>query len=364
MLRVHVGHGQHPKNLRQWFPGPEPDPFFEAAVMTAWYGTDWTSVVVEENGHAVRHAFAASPIGDTGLRDVEPIVGYTGPVATAAAPSDFIVEAVRRYSTLCREQGIIAELVRFNPILRNDCILEGISPDLVLSGSKPVVYLAVHKGEADSMAAYPRVTRNMIRTGLRRSSVSVLDKSPEHWAQFLMQYHESFQAGDRGPEWQLTGPRAERLRRSPQFLLFGALQQRTLIASAVAIVHPTTSYYFLAAARRGVECRGASNAIVHQIARTAAVSNAARVGLGGGLSASAGDRLLRFKRSFGGELQPFRVGLFTHDAAAYTGLLRAAEKSSPAARTSPLFLRYRIAPEFAAGRMEPVPGRPSPLAPA
>ena len=69
------------------------------------------------------------------------------------------------------------------------------------------------------------------------------------------------------------------------------------------------------------------------------------------------DSLLDFKSSFGGNLFPFTVGLFTHDGAELGALVRAAERSDPSVAGSPLFLRYRLAPAFSGGRMCPVPIR-------
>ncbi len=89
MLHVHVECGRHPEARRRWFPAPEPDPFFEEDVLSSLYGDAWTSIVIEEDGHALRHAFAASAIGTTGLYDIEPLVGYAGLLATPGARRSF-----------------------------------------------------------------------------------------------------------------------------------------------------------------------------------------------------------------------------------------------------------------------------------
>ncbi len=67
----------------------------------------------------------------------------------------------------------------------------------------------------------------------------------------------------------------DRLRRSRRFVLFGALQREQLVSGAVALVHGTTCYYFLAAGVRDREARrGAGNAVVHEITRAAAGAGA------------------------------------------------------------------------------------------
>jgi hypothetical protein len=355
MLHVQVECGRHPAALRQWFSAPEPDPFFEDDILAALYGDGWTSVVIEEDGHALRHAFSASAIGTTGLLDIEPLLGYAGPLSTPDAPADFIIAALDRYSALCRDNGIVAELVRFNPLLQNHRALDGLSANLVLPASKPVVYLPVQNDEAALMAGYPGATRNMVRAGYRSSTISTLDKTTETWKELRLFYERTLEDTGAEPRWWLALDLWERLYRHQRFVLFGAVQHEQLVSGAIALVHGTTWYYFLAAGVRDPQARrGAGNALLHEMARTAAAAGARRIGLGGGTTASADDSLFTFKRSFGGDVRPFTVGLFTHDRRELTSLIQAAERRDASICASPLFLRYRRAPGFSDGRMIPV----------
>ena len=355
MLHVHVECGRHPEALRRWFAAPEPDPFFEQDVLTSLYGDAWTSIVIEEGGHALRHAFAASAIGTTGLFDIEPLVGYAGLLATPGAPAGFLIAALERYSALCRENGIVGELVRFNPLLQNQRALEGLSGDLVVPEPRLVVYLTVHEDDSTSMFRYPPETRNMIRTAYRSSIVSTLEKTPEVWSRFRRMYADTLEATGAGPEWTLSPDLWQRLRHSRRFAFFGAMQREQLVSGAIALVHGTTCYYFLAARVRDREARrGAGNAVVHEITQTAAAAGASHLGLGGGKTASGADSLFAFKSSFGGLVRPFAYGLFAHDRAELDALRQAAERSNPSISASPLFLRFRLAEIFSEGRMLPV----------
>ena len=358
MLHVHVECGRHPKALRRWFPAPEPDPYFEEDTLAALYGDAWTSIVIEEDGHALRHAFAASAISTTGLFDIEPLVGYAGPLATPGAPTEFLIAALERYSALCREHGIVGELVRFNPLLRNQHALDGLSGDLVLPEPRLVVYVPVHEDDAARLTGYPPETRNMIRTAHRSSTVATLEKTPEIWTRFRHLYTDTLDATGAGPEWTLPPELWERLRHSRRFMLFGALQREQLVSGAIALLHGTTCYYFLAARVRDREARrGAGNAVVHEITAAAAGAGASYVGLGGGKTGSGADSLFAFKSSFGGLVRPFAFGLFAHDRAELDALRQAAERSNPLISASPLFLRFRLAGIFSEGRMLPVPIR-------
>ena len=67
-----------------------------------------------------------------------------------------MIAALDRYSALCRDNGIVAELVRFNPLLQNHRALDGLSADLVLPAPKLVVYLPV---QDDDSAVHVRLSR-------------------------------------------------------------------------------------------------------------------------------------------------------------------------------------------------------------
>jgi len=359
MMTVHVESGRHPAALRHWFPAAEPDPFYDESVLTALYGDGWLSVVIEEDGHALRHAFAASAIGTTGLLDIEPLVGYAGPLATSDAPAEFLSAALKRYSALCRENGIVAELIRFNPLLRNHRPLDGLTPDLVLAEPKPVIYLAIQRERQQQMSGYPRPTRNMVRTGYRSARVAVLDKATSAWSQFERLYDRTLEATTAAAHWQLAPDVWARLRHHPRFALIGAVQEDRLVAGALSLTSSSTWYYFLAAGVREPDARrGVGNAVVHEIGLAAAREGAPWLALGGGTTGSMTDSLFAFKNSFGGEVVPFTVGRFTHDRAEHGALLETAERGNRTVSGSALFLRYRLAPAYAAGRMVPVPIRP------
>ena len=356
MLRVHVERGRHPAALRRWFPAAEPDPFFEEYVLTALYGDCWASVLIEEDGHAWRHAFCASPIGSTGLFDIEPLVGYFGPLTTPNTPSAFLRAALDRYTTLCRNHGIVAELIRFNPLLQNHVAFDGVAAELTLSAPKPVVYLRPQHDDTLRMASYPRATRNMVRAGYRSSDFSNLDKTDHWWRQFRDIVDQTLNATGAAPYWRFSEGLWRRLQQHDRFVLFAARREDRLVAAALALVQERTWYYFVAAGVREPEARrGAGNALVDRIGHAAALNGARHLGLGGGNTGARRDSLFEFKNSFGGDVLGFRVGFFVHDRAEHRTLLQAAERSDPSVVESPLFLRYRLAPAYAEGRMIPAP---------
>jgi hypothetical protein len=229
-----------------------------------------------------------------------------------------------------------------------------VAADLTLAASKPVVYLRPQPDDASRMSNYPRATRNMVRAGYRSSHLSTLEKREDWWPQFRDIVDRTLSASGAAPYWRFSDGLWCRLRQHDRFVLFGARQEERLIAAALALVHDRTWYYFVAAGVREADARrGASNALVDQIGRAAVIQGAGHLGLGGGNTGSRPDSLFEFKNSFGGDVLAFRVGFFVHDRAELRTLLQTAERSDQAVVASPLFLRYRLAPAYAEGRMIP-----------
>ncbi len=347
MLHVHVECGRHPTALRRWFPAPEPDPFFEEDVLASLYGDAWTSIVIEEDGHALRHAFAASAIGTTGLFDIEPLVGYAGLLSTPDAAGGNSDRGAGTLQALCRDNGIVGELVRFNPLLQNHRALDGLSANLVLPASKPVVYLSVQEDEAAVMSSYPPETRNMVRAGYRSSSISTLEKPQRHGGGCGSSTRAPWRPMIRGRNgrWPpISGSGCD----SSALRVFRRRAPEQLVSGAIALVHGRTWYYFLAAGVRDPEARrGAGNALVHEIARTAAAAGARKSGL-----AAAGRHRRRFvvhvQEQLRGRRPAVFVGLFTPIVRS-SRAHRIDRTEQPSVSASPLFLRFRLASIFFEG---------------
>src|SRR5215203_3641715 len=72
---------------------------------------------VTSGGDSFFYPFLLKPIDDTWF-DIETVYGYTGPLSTTTDP-DFLNETWRLFSDWCRESKVVAEFIRFNPLLDN-----------------------------------------------------------------------------------------------------------------------------------------------------------------------------------------------------------------------------------------------------
>ena len=132
----------------------------------------------------------------------------------------------------------------------------------------------------------------MIRAGYRSSTMSTLEKAPEimERASAVSTSGHPRGHGRRAPNGGWPSTLWERLRHSISASCSSApLQREQLVSGAIALVHGTTCYYFLAA--RGPRPRGAPGRRQRRGPRNhtdgCRAPGASYVGLGGGRTASA-----------------------------------------------------------------------------
>jgi hypothetical protein len=353
MIRLHHEKGRYPQGTGTLFDWDELDPYFTEDVNVLLYGAAWESVLVEDGTNAFLHAYAINPISDSGFYDIEPLLGYSGPLANTGE-GEFLRAALAEYSRFCRERGVVAELVRFNPLLRNHEPLTGQCSGLRLIERKPIAYIRLSRDPETLLAGYSQKCRNMVRHGMKCFASRVLDKSGSDWDLFTDLYRRSIRTLGTGPEWLFDDPFFERLRASERTWLIGTFSGVGVVNASVLLVGRKVSYDLFSANNYEAPYRsGANNAAVHFAATQLAERGCSWLCMGGGNSDDPKDSLMRYKALFASDIRPFPLGFFSHNEPKLTELYGRADTEDPGAASARLFLRYRLAPSFRAGRMKP-----------
>ena len=199
---IHLRHevGKYPERVSMFFDLEQQDFFFTEDANSLFYEGAWESVLIEDGNNALVHAFARNPISAAGSCDVEPLVGYSGPLANTAQV-EFLRAALTEYSAFCNQGGIVAELIRFNPLMRNHEPLKGLCVGLSLVEGKPMAYIRLSSDHEAMLASYAPDCRKKVRKGFRLYEHRVLSKSPEEWSMFVAMYRRSMQVLGADSAW-------------------------------------------------------------------------------------------------------------------------------------------------------------------
>jgi hypothetical protein len=336
-----------------WDEATRKDLFFRSEACQLLYGNNWTSVAIRDGERSFSHVYACSPISDTGLYDIEPFLGYSGPVVNTDDPG-FLCEALDAYSDHCRSRKIVAELIRFNPLIGSHSVLAGKTPRLRIIQTKPLVYIQASWDEEKLFAQHNAACRRKIRVALRSNVATSWIKAPDDkiWDRFRSDYRSTMERLTATEEWHFDDAFFDRLRASP-LMRVGVLTAGTqTIASIVFLVGGACAYSFLAGMTdEASEGKGIMNLLYHAAAQGCARAGASWLCVGGGRTSADNDELLLFKQSLSKCVHNLPLGFLAHDPAELQQLYdRAAAEESENA-SLPLFLRYRCARRFAAGRM-------------
>ncbi|MDP6602664.1 MAG: GNAT family N-acetyltransferase [Rhodospirillales bacterium] len=337
-LEVHLECARHHARAYAFFDFSGLDAFHHADVLSVVHGRDWRSVLITDGREAWLHAFAKAPIGETGHFDVDPFLGYAGPVATTA-DSRFVEAALQAHSEVCRAENIIAEVFRFNPLLGNHAAFDGTATRVVRA--KDIIITECAAEEDAQLVTFTKSCRSSVRRGLRDLAFEDF-KGASGMDAFAGLYRRSLDRLGSEAKWYFPNAFLARALASDQFAAYGVRKGSELVSAALAIHHPAGAYYFLAA-NADAQVQGANELLVYGIARAAFARGARRLILGGGHGDSATDALYRFKAKFAPSPTPFHIGLMTYNGPALEALRAEAVAHRPELAEAPYFLNYRLA---------------------
>lgn len=340
-LNIQTAQGTYPAAAFQLFNFNQLDAFHHPEVLTVLYGEAWQAVLLtDDTGQALLHAYVPQPLpGETAGFDIEPFIGYAGPVFTSGAESAFKEAALALYSEHCRAAGIIAEVVRFNPLLGN-------ANDFAQSNyvrvfpAKDIVVAECYANESQQLAAFQTKCRSSVKRGQRDCTHEMLDKTTE-WSAFVEFYYASLQRIGADRKWYYPAEIMARAAQSNFFQVYVVKCNGEWASLSLVIEHPLASYYF-AAASGSQPVQGANEFLLFTIAQAVGRAGGRWLVLGGGNTASEDDPLLRFKRKFSHELTPLLMGSIAHDPARLATLVQEAVDRRPELADVRFFLKYRL----------------------
>ena len=276
------------------------------------------------------------------LCDASTPYGYGGPAFTRGESGEALLARYRE--VMAREfprRGVVAEFVRFHPVLENHA---GEQPGLDrLRRSQTVVWDLTDDPET-MWAGMGRSARSSVRSAQRAGVRVEEDTGLLHLESFHRSYLETMRRNQAASSYHYP---LEFFRRTfAELRGMVSLFVATLggeVASAALILHrgPHVHYHFSGnSGTRPVP--GANNLLLYEIALWARARGARTFHLGGGRS--AGDTLFQFKASFSPRHLDFWTGAAVHLPDAYERLCAAAVAGrDPAARPIDpgFFPRYR-----------------------
>lgn len=266
--------------------------------------------------------------------DIETAYGYGGPILTSKDPV-FIEGFEDSFLNYCLENNIIAEFIRFHPLIENHTIFkEKIHPE----HNRTTVWLDLTKGEdrlwmEDVSSRY----RNKIRGCVKNGLTSFESKD---FSDFKRLYYETMDRDNANRFYYFGDEYFEKLLQNEKcFVLYIVDKDMQIIAGSILMYSDEYIHYHLGASLSSALPLHPNNMMLWEGAKAGIKFGCKKYHLGGGLTDSADDTLFQFKRGFSKNFADFYIGKRIHNKDIYEKII--AEWETKAGKKAVRLLEYR-----------------------
>lgn len=274
--------------------------------------------VYEEQEKVAMYPFMLNAIEAKGLVgdwfDIETVYGYGGPIANTDDPT-FLASFEAAFLTYCKEQRIIAEFVRFNPLLQNQEIFK---QDIHVFENRKTVCLDLGKSveqiwETDISSKNRNMIRKAQKQGLR------VQQSTDY-ERFKEIYYKTMDKVDASAFYYFDDAYFNSIKESKNCTLLEVTLKDQVIAGGLFLHYGAYIHYHLSGSLREYLKYAPNNLLLMEAIKYGHDKEFQTIHFGGGLTNDPEDRLFKFKKSFSNETLSFCIGKRVHNHKVYKQL--------------------------------------------
>lgn len=288
--------------------------------------------VYKMSGEVFYHAFHLGRVADTTLADIQSPYAYGGPLSSTLDP-DFLARAWERYLTWCRDQNLLAEFVRFHPLLDNWRYYRGEN-----RCERETVWIDLQ--QSDLFSSYSPRVRNVLQKAVKNHLKVEWVTTLSAYRTFSAIYKTSLERLQADQFYFFPDDYFDAIRKFGNSHLALCSKDGSLLAAALFIRESHMMEYHLAAATLEGYKYGASSLLVHQAGVRARELGCSILHLGGGTDNRPENSLFFFKTGFSNQKAAYRIGYFIHRPDVYEKLLGERQDKHGGIENKILFYRF------------------------
>ena len=301
-------------------------------------GEAWAALYEGDNGCIVLYPFLKRRISGYETKsdayDIKSCYGYGGPTLENYNHDDF-----ERFEELflqwCRANGIVAEFIRFHPLLDNHLLFKR---QITTEKNRDTVFIDLGMGLDDIWnKCISGKNRNMIRRG-RKLGLTV--RQADDMGRFRDIYLSSIGRLNADDYYYFSGnyfDSLSNLNGKDLFILEAWCEDR-IVAASMFMYYGKYLHYHLAGSDNKYLNYSPNNILIFEAISKGVSMGLKKMHLGGGRTREPEDPLFKFKKSFSSSTTGFYIGKRIHDQETYTHLMSAWSKKH--GKTPALFLQY------------------------
>lgn len=270
------------------------------------------------------YPFIKRPIYYMGIKgeysDIETVYGYGGPLVNSM-DENFHREFETAFLQYCKDDNIVAEFVRFHPLIKNETIfMDNIR---VLHNRKTVALDLTAEIDYIWMNQISTQNRNVIRKCIKNDLKVV---KSDDYKEFVSIYLETMEKVGADRFYSFDADYFHKMKVDKSCTLLAVMQGDRMLAAAVFMGYGDYFHYHLSGSRREALNLSPNNILLWESIKYAKEQGYKKMHFGGGLTDSMEDNLFKFKSRFSREYIDFYIGKRVHDTEIYNELIRFWEK--------------------------------------
>lgn len=290
-----------------------------------------------KNGELGLYPFLRRPISKAGQYrnyfDMETVYGYGGPLINTDN-TDFIKQFEDEFLEYCQEKKIIAEFIRFHPLIKNESVFNN---KIEILHNRFTVELNLTWDLQDIwMHSISRQNRNIIRK-CYKNGLSV--EQGYNYNTFMDIYYETMEHVHADAFYFWGEDYFKEISSDSAYILLNAVYESKIVASAIFIGYGEYFHYHLSGSRRAYLNMCPNNILLWEAIKFAKEKGYKRMHFGGGRTDSCEDSLFKFKNRFSTDIDDFYIGKRIHNNAVYRDLIQQWEDEHN--KKAHILLQYR-----------------------
>ena len=289
--------------------------------------------IFEKDGDLALYPFLINSINKLGYDldaeyyDIQGAYGYNG-VISSSYDKLFIEEFYSNFESFCQEKNIVAEFIRFHPLIFNYLFSEN---NINITFDRKTVYVDLTKSEEEIFSSFQRSTRKQIRNGVNKYGLKVLTLSnnTSYTDTFTDIYWEAMKRVNSVKYLYFNKRYFKELFDNSFTYQFIALYEEKPVAIISAMNYGNFMQGHLGGALTNSLHLSSYSLLYWEMIKKAKMSGNTFLHVGGGATSKENDSLLKFKQNFSKQLADFYIGKKIHSDIIYSEVRKQWKKRYP-----------------------------------
>ncbi|NTZ16378.1 peptidoglycan bridge formation glycyltransferase FemA/FemB family protein [Paenibacillus sp. JMULE4] len=268
--------------------------------------------VYSEANETFYHGFHLGKVDGTNFYDIQSPYGYGGPISTTA-DAKFLSNAWAYFLSWASQQSILAEFIRFHPLLENWNFYYGN-----YKRDRETVWINLMN--SDILASFKTRARTSVRKAKKNGLLAEIITDKKDVSSFVEIYQATMQSLDANQFYFFPETYYEKLLEWDKAFIVNCKLQEETVATGLFLCDGLNIEYHLSGSTSTGKELGATNLILYEASIYGKGLGYSKLHLGGGSTPTENNPLLFFKSGFSDERAHYKIGSYIHNEEAYQAM--------------------------------------------